>query len=242
MPPLLGRKHLLVAKAPSGAASVAAAVENGDSASASAIKPLTTAAPPEATPSAVEPHEDTHELDVGTIDWLGIITIVAGCSCFCLAVVWGGGKYEWNSPTIIALLVSAAILIAVFACIEIFVATDPIMPMRLYKLRNFLVPALISFFGGFAMLGNYVYLPIFFQYVKLQTATQSGISMIPMMLSLPVGAMLSGALITTQPKLGYRIWAILGAAGIVVSNAIYTTFSSSTSNANLVGVLILGGL
>ena len=66
--------------------------------------------------------------------------------------------------------------------------------------------------------------------------------MIPMMLSLPVGAMLSGALITMQPQLGYRIWVILGAAGIVVSNAVYTTFTSNTSNANLVGVLILGGL
>ena len=48
---------------------------------------------------------------------------------------------------------------------------------------------------------SYVYLPIFFQLAKGETASQTGISMIPMMLAMPVGASLCGIALSVFPKL-----------------------------------------
>jgi MFS family permease len=185
---------------------------------------------------------ENHELDVGSIDYLGILFIVGFCMCFALAVTWGGSKYAWNSATIIGLLIAASIFLIIFVFIELYHAADPIIPVRLFIVRNFAVGAGLSFFSGINMLGSYVYLPIFFQQVMLQNATQSGASLIPMALSLPVGAMISGALITLRPQYGYRIYPVIGATFMIISNVLYSYFTASTPSYHLVGVLILGGL
>ena len=234
VPPHLGREHLKVVRAAPSSAAV-----DADSADADTVtKPSLVAI----VDAAAKPAAEEHELDVGTIDWAGIVTVVAASICFCLAVTWGGSKYDWNSSTIIGLLIGAVLIGAAFCYIEAFVAEDPIMPMRLFRVRNFWVGAVISFSSGIAMFGCYVYLPIWFQYVKLDTASKSGIAMIPMMISLPIGAIFSGVLMSTVPVWGYRVYCILGSAGIIISNGLFTTMNVSTTNAQLVGFLILGGL
>ena len=42
---------------------------------------------------------------------------------------------------------------------------------------------------------QYVYLPIYFENVFRESASEAGVSMIPLMLGLPVGAIISGALV-----------------------------------------------
>jgi len=106
---------------------------------------------------------ENHELDVGSIDYLGIFFIVGFCMCFALGVTWGGSKYAWNSATIIGLLIAASFFLIIFVFIELYHAADPIIPVRLFVVRNFAVGAGLSFFSGINMLGSYVYLPIFFQ-------------------------------------------------------------------------------
>ena len=48
--------------------------------------------------------------------------------------------------------------------------------------------------------GLYVFLPLFFQYVQQKSAADSGIQMIPMMLSLPVAAAITGAYCLVSPS------------------------------------------
>lgn len=69
---------------------------------------------------------------------------------------------------------------------------------------------------------------------------QSGIQMIPMMLGLPVGAIVSGIIVT---KTGAYRWApFLGGAGLTIACWLYTTMSVHTPVGDQVGYLILGGL
>ena len=258
IPKYLGRGHLIVPKTDDSKTNVVgtlitdanankqdAVIVNAPSStstSSSAAESLTVTTPDSKTPAVVKAEEEHHDLDVGTIDWAGIFFIIGFCMCFALAVTWGGAKYPWNSGTVIGLLVAASIFLAIFVYIELYHALDPVIPVRLFSVRNFAVGAGLSFFSGINMLGSYVYLPIFFQQVMLQNATQSGASLIPMALSLPVGAMISGALITLQPQYGYRIYPVIGAACMIISNVLYSYFTASTPSYHLVGVLILGGL
>ena len=150
------------------------------------------------------------EMDVGTVDWAGIFLLVTSVVCLCLAVVWGGSTYEWGSGIIIALFVVAAVLGAALVYVEGWVAKDPVVPMRLFKSANFAVCIVVGFFAGFAMFGSYVYLPIYFQVAKGSSASESGIHMIPMMLAMPIGAMVSGVGLTVFKKLDYKICACWG--------------------------------
>ena len=186
--------------------------------------------------------EEEHELDIGTVDYLGIVLVLASVTCLCLGVTWGGSTYAWNSPTIIAVLVVAAITGVALVYVETYVAQDPVVPMRLFGYWNFSVSILIGFMAGWAMMGTYVYLPIFFQTAKGQNASQSGTSMIPMMLSLPVGAMLSGVGLSVFTKLNYKVYPIFGNALTIVSLVLYTMMGPKSPNYQLVGNLILGGL
>lgn len=185
VPHTIGREHMIVIRAPAseGATSVA---------------------------KGADAQPDAHELDTGTVDWAGVILVVLSVVCLCLAVVWGGSTYAWNSPLIIALLVAAGVLAILLVYVEGWVAKDPVVPMRLFKSWNFSVCIITGFFAGFAMFGSYVYLPIFFQTAQNLTASQSGVHMIPMMLAMPLGAMLSGVGLTVLPKMDYKIYPIVG--------------------------------
>lgn len=51
-------------------------------------------------------------------------------------VLSGGGVYGWNQPFIIALLVVTVLLLVGFVVLEKYIS-NPIMPLSLWKLRNF---------------------------------------------------------------------------------------------------------
>lgn len=140
----------------------------------------------------------------------------------------------------IALLSLACIFIVAFVLIETYFAADPIMPMRLFKIRNYATASWVSFFAGFAMTAGYVYLPLHFQLVNQNTASQSGVALIPMMLGLPVGAILCGVIVTSTGL--YRDKPIVGAAVLIIANWLYSTLTSTSTPAQRVGYLILGGL
>ena len=99
-----------------------------------------------------------------------------------------------------------------------------------------------SLFSLYARACSYVYLPVFFQLVKQETASQSGAALIPMMLGLPIGAIICGALVTLVPQWGYRIYPVIGSALVAIANGLYMTMTVTSPSYQLVGNLILGGL
>ena len=80
------------------------------------------------------------------------------------------------------------------------------------------------------------------QVAKGATASESGASMIPMMLALPVGAILSGIGLSTFPRLDYKVYPILGMLLSAIASGLYTLMTPDTPSYVLVGNLILGGL
>src|SRR6195952_3882372 len=68
------------------------------------------------------------------IDYLGIVFVGLGASGLILATSWGGTQYPWGSATIIGLFGASLISLAIFVFVEIR-ATEPILPMRLFRGR-----------------------------------------------------------------------------------------------------------
>ena len=97
-----------------------------------------------------------------TIDWTGTGLIVIAVIMLELGITWGGQTYSWSDPLIIILLVVGGALMIIFLLAERD-AKLPIIPLKLFRIRNVIIPSAASFFLGFTMLAVFVYLPFWFQ-------------------------------------------------------------------------------
>jgi EmrB/QacA subfamily drug resistance transporter len=143
------------------------------------------------------------------IDYLGAATLVAGVSALLLVTVWGGSEYAWGSSEIVGLIIAGVVLLAVFFWWEQRVA-EPILPPRLFKIRNFATAQILSFLVGAAMFGAVNFLPQYMQNVRGASATASGLLLLPLMFGM-LAVMLGTGQITTKTG-RYREFPIIGSA------------------------------
>lgn len=141
------------------------------------------------------------------IDYLGAALAVATVITLLLALEWGGRNYPWGSPTIIGLLVAAAVLGTLFVLQEKR-HPEPIVPMTLFSNPVFRIAAVIGFIIGIAMFGGIVYLPVYLQVARGLEPTQAGLALLPLMLGLLVTSILSGRVISRVGR--YRMFPIAG--------------------------------
>jgi EmrB/QacA subfamily drug resistance transporter len=160
------------------------------------------------------------------IDYLGIVFVALGATGLTLATSLGGTQYAWGSATIIGLFVVSAVALVIFVLVELR-ATEPILPMRLFRSRVFSVCSVLSFIVGFAMIGSITFLPTFLQYVKGVSATTSGLRMLPMVLGLLATALASGTIVSRTGR--YRLFPIAGSAVTAVGLYLLSRMGASTS-------------
>lgn len=91
-----------------------------------------------------------------------------------------------------ALGVASVVLVAVFLLVERGVS-EPILPLRLFRIGVFNVAGRASFIVDAAMFGANSFLPLFLQVVNGASATSSWLSLVPVMVGLLSASILAGA-------------------------------------------------
>jgi hypothetical protein len=114
------------------------------------------------------------------IDWFGAALLAVAITSLVLITTWGGTQYPWASAQILVLALLAATTLGSFIAVELR-ATEPILPMQLFRIRNFSLISAIGFLLGFAMFGAINFLPLYQQTVQGSSATNSGLLLLPMM-------------------------------------------------------------
>ncbi|MDG9717177.1 MFS transporter [Streptomyces sp. DH24] len=145
------------------------------------------------------------------IDYLGTFLIASVATCLVLVASLGGTTWSWGSPQIIALAVLGAVLAVAFVAVERR-AAEPVLPLKLFRIRTFTLSAVISFVVGFAMFGAMTYLPTFLQVVQGVTPTMSGVHMLPMVLGLLLASTASGQIVSRTGR-----WKVFPVAGTAVT-------------------------
>ncbi|MGH3503257.1 MAG: MDR family MFS transporter [Nocardioidaceae bacterium] len=143
------------------------------------------------------------------LDLLGSVLMAVGSVCIVLFTTWGGTKYDWTSPTIIGLGVGFIVAAVLFVLTERR-ASEPIIPLRLFKDRIFVMASLIGLTVGICMFGAVGYIPTFLQTVDGASATGSGLLMLPFVAGMLVSSIGSGRLITRTGR--YKVFPIVGTA------------------------------
>lgn len=160
------------------------------------------------------------------IDYLGAALLTIAITSTVLVTTWGGTEYAWSSVEIIGLIAVGIVSTAAFIYAETK-AAEPVMPLHIFRSRNFTLMAVIGFLVGFAMFGGVLYLPLFQQSVQGASATNSGLLLLPMLLSMMVVSLIAGRVTTNTGK--YKIFPIVGGGLMVVGLFLLATMDTGTS-------------
>lgn len=155
------------------------------------------------------------------IDYLGMALIAAITAIIVLACTLSNSEHSWNYGEVVGILV---VLIAAFLVTE-SKATNPVIPLELFKNRNFTFATIAALFIGIAMFGALGYMPTYIQMVSGVNATQAGLLMVPMMAGVLVASILSGNLVSRTGK--YKVYPIVGTAIMAVGLFLLSTLDVS---------------
>ena len=133
-----------------------------------------------------------HDVKVRLDVW-GILTMAVAVTSIILVTSWGGTQYDWDSPTIIGLIVAAVVASGLFIWAE-HKAAEPIIPLKLFKSRNFVVATTAGLVIGIVMFGALAYLPTYLQMVAGVSATASGYLLLPMIVGMMLTSIGTGQL------------------------------------------------
>jgi EmrB/QacA subfamily drug resistance transporter len=143
------------------------------------------------------------------VDYLGGGLLALAAVSLVLLATWGGTEYRWGSGQIIGLALLAAAATAAFCVVELRVA-EPILPLHVFRNRNFSLTMGLTFLTGLAMFGALTFLPLYQQTVQGASPTVSGLMLTPMMLGVTVTSIVAGQVTTKTGR--YKIFPILGGA------------------------------
>ncbi|WP_422641082.1 MFS transporter [Streptomyces formicae] len=149
------------------------------------------------------------------VDWAGAFFISAAVSLLLLWVTFAGDKYAWLSWQTYAMTGGAAFLGLVFLLVESR-ASEPIIPLRLFRNRTITLASLASLFVGVAMFAGTVFFSQYFQLARGQSPTMSGVMTIPMIAGLFVSSTVSGQIITKTGR--WKAWLVSG--GVLVTGGL----------------------
>ena len=174
------------------------------------------------------------------IDYAGAGLLAVALSGIIIGTDLGGVTYPWGSPMIVGIGAIVIASLALFLVVEKS-AKEPVLPLRLFDNRTFVIAAVVGLIVGFALFGSVTYLPLFLQVVKGDSPTASGLRMIPMMGGMLVSSIVSGQLISRRGR--YKFFPILGTAIMTIGLFMLsrmTTHTSFTTASLLMMVLGLG--
>ncbi|MEU2113736.1 MDR family MFS transporter [Streptomyces sp. NPDC019507] len=160
------------------------------------------------------------------VDYLGAALLTVGITAIVLVTTWGGTEYAWGSAVIMGLIAIGVVALVGFVLVETR-AAEPIMPLHIFRSRNFTLMSVIGFLTGFVMFGAVLFLPLFQQSVQGASATNSGLLLLPMLLSMMVVSLIAGRVTTSSGK--YKIFPIIGGALMVVGLFLLAQMDTGTS-------------
>ncbi|SPO23503.1 related to multidrug resistance protein [Ustilago trichophora] len=137
--------------------------------------------------------DQTWQKKLGRIDYLGSLGLISSSSCLLLAMSFlSGSLLPFSHPLVWGFLLGFLVTAVLFVFVEGWIVREPIMPLSLLTRKS---PALIGasyFLGSFAHFATIFHFPLWFQSVRLQSASQAGLHLIPISFSAAAGSLWAG--------------------------------------------------
>ena len=159
------------------------------------------------------------------LDYWGALLLSGAIVALLIALLQGGETYGWTGVETISLFATSAILLVLFVLQENR-ATEPVIPLSLFRNRIILVSSLAVFVAGGVMFGVSSYVPLFEQAVFGGSATEAGLVLAPMSIAWVLSAMVSGKMIIRS---GYYPAALIGGISLFLGSALLLGLTPDTT-------------
>ncbi|KAK8031585.1 hypothetical protein PG990_001319 [Apiospora arundinis] len=173
------------------------------------------------------------------IDLVGLLTFVLATALFLIGLQWGGTAYPWGSGMVIGFMAGGLVCFALLVIWFRHKGNAALIPTRFFRVRvlNMIAITAVAQAGG-TFTALYWY-PVWFQAVKGASALQSGVMLLPMILSQLVFSLVSGGLVQ---KTGYYLPEVIaGNVLMAIGGGLTTMFVPSTGSGEWIGYQILVG-
>ena len=160
------------------------------------------------------------------IDWWGAIALVVALVPL-LTVAEQGREWGWGSSRSVTAYVVGGLGLIAFYLAERAMGDDALIPLRLFRIRAATITILASVAIGAAMFGGILILPLYMQIVHGASPTRAGLLMLPMVLGMMSGALVSGNIIARTGRT--RVFPRVGSALLVIALLLLSTTSADTS-------------
>jgi EmrB/QacA subfamily drug resistance transporter len=157
----------------------------------------------------------------GKLDMAGAGILSAALVSLLLAIS-KGQAWGWGDARTLGLLAVGALLLIVFVLVERRVK-EPLVDMRLMRLRGVWATDLVAMILGFAMFGTFLLVPTLLQLPEAtgygfgKSVAQSGLFLLPTVVMMVVFGPLAGIL---DRRFGPKVPMVLGAASVVAAFAV----------------------
>lgn len=147
-----------------------------------------------------------HDAPKRSIDYAGSVLLTAGAVALLLSLTDLGAP--WALPTLLGALAMFGALVWVERR-----ASDPVLPIGLFRDRMFLVACGHGILVGCAVFGGATFVPLYVQGVLGTSATEAGAALMPMLLAWVVSSIIGTRALL---RVGYRTVALAGMVALVI--------------------------
>src|SRR4051794_7508851 len=125
------------------------------------------------------------------LDAAGAGLLAGATSALMLVCIWGGDRYAWGSPTVLA-LGATTLLLAAGLVVRERRAADPIVPLDLLRTPVVAIASGALFLTTASLFTITVFVPLFLQATTGASSTQAGLLLVPMMLGITLSTNIAG--------------------------------------------------
>ncbi|MGH7501678.1 MAG: MDR family MFS transporter [Longimicrobiales bacterium] len=125
------------------------------------------------------------------MDWLGLVTEMIGFG----AILFAASIAEvegWTSPRTQLWLMTGLLGLAAFAFVELRIAKHPLLDLRLFRRRTFLIASLVGYASIIALFGAEFLMPLYLQMLRGTSALEAGLILLPMAMAAGIASPTAG--------------------------------------------------
>jgi EmrB/QacA subfamily drug resistance transporter len=173
-----------------------------------------------------------------SLDVLGLVTEVIGFGAALYATSIAA-MVGWSSPAVLIWFGIGLAGLAAFTLVELFVAREPLLDLRLFANRTFLNASLLGYVTVVALMGAEFLMPLYLQMLRGKTAFETGLILVPMAASGALATVIAGRL---YDKVGPRLLSGFGFAVLMINTWQLARIRADTPISWILFLLALRGL
>lgn len=174
------------------------------------------------------------------IDYLGVFLQASGLVLVLLGLTFGGVDFPWNSAAVILCFTLGGLLIIAFCIYNFKFSKNPIIIKEVIIIPKIFAACWSATFNFAFFMANLTYLAIYFQVIFSASPWQSGVDLLPMVISVSLSSIANGIFMrfTRYVKFTMMISATLGPIGC----GLLLLLDKDSPAKDRIGLLIVSGV